>query len=1221
MEEKGDDGRTYKLTVSVGQLYFSHHHLFSQEHVTASKLIGAYKHFMSKREQNRPRVLREKLNALRSLRSSLEQTMSKSRGRDTQDRLSQCRRDIFQTLFEKKGEEEMEFALFKDISRLWTDLKQIRVEQGYTSTTTKMVFEIEPCDAEREKIERAKDIEDEVLYRREEHENLIMQYKKAVKEYEKKIRRLRRRHARSTGGDQYSSEINLLADEVPAPQKPLPFSEEDVRAEIVRSYLETVPPPESSRLVPKLEAMVVTPKQQCESGEQQRREDVGAMKYRLSVLVNGKEAARSSDWHLDQHLFVVRFKEIFGVKVRRWPSSLSLQVRETGSLGSHVLSEIYLPVPDGKETSANSLQQYQFSDCTTVSYLHNAVGGNVAEDGGVHLLTNGSISAAVHWERDDSGRVLCPPVPNATLLSNTGRAKVFPQYMDVMGATNIEALRSWIRESQLDPNDPENADLISLVNSVEGQETPKHFRLIELDDAARFVSDSAFENNRRFHLLSMRQKKHPGVKSKVMPATDDEVTDRMWKSIVAFETEDPYQPPCIVFDEFRSGSKEEREKYMAGIKEMVLKRVREATKEVSLSDVVYNELLPNVVNLKNAITSFFSPRRPLQPKRRTIREAQPSHVHITEASINIRVARAVNVPRRNGCQQLNNRTRSAESVTFRENFELGSSAQGLPMATGQLLRTDFPYMDVPVRPFVEVSFESSVARTTTVTGVNPHWNEELVLALVPPENDFSPVNLSKMNSFLHFNLYDEVVVDILKDERQRSTNIHHRLERKWLGSFSVPFSTLHANSRFEGSVTVNVPPLLLGYSQDQVEGMTTVEGESTLGSCCKTSLKIFVSVEPPLPTLPAIQHKFDSYESTEALMQADLWRRKLKEKFPHRHYQATALNAEGQNVFLTRYISPQNPPEQLLGEGDVASLNLMQRLARFVSLIPNLPDSRFFSRTCDIWTTSDQFLKMLAGDEEEHAILLCNYFLFTCIPSWVVLGNGVPEGSTAYVLSGHPTGVGFLLWDPCTGEHYQQYDPHCPLTTVGCIFDSQNVWGNIQSFDDPGRMNLDVLSGKQWAPLFKDDVPVLSSLQVEDLQYHDSNPDQIGHIEKQLDTLVMNRIQTWRTEKAQITRWNRHATSVLKSALQRCEEKFGTQIEFEDGGFEDLRVLATTYKMSGFPIQVRHNNSEEILEKLKFTGIHLCEDERVEYARAVYIHSYPSDVISIWIYVATLKRD
>ena len=37
---------------------------------------------------------------------------------------------------------------------------------------------------------------------------------------------------------------------------------------------------------------------------------------------------------------------------------------------------------------------------------------------------------------------------------------------------------------------------------------------------------------------------------------------------------------------------------------------------------------------------------------------------------------------------------------------------------------------VPVRPFVEVSFESSVARTTTVTGVNPHWNEELVLALV-----------------------------------------------------------------------------------------------------------------------------------------------------------------------------------------------------------------------------------------------------------------------------------------------------------------------------------------------------------------------------------------------------------------------------------------------------------------------------------------------------------
>lgn len=35
---------------------------------------------------------------------------------------------------------------------------------------------------------------------------------------------------------------------------------------------------------------------------------------------------------------------------------------------------------------------------------------------------------------------------------------------------------------------------------------------------------------------------------------------------------------------------------------------------------------------------------------------------------------------------------------------------------------------------------------------------------------------------------------------------------------------------------------------------------------------------------------------------------------------------------------------------------------------------------------------MLGGDEEEHALLLCNYFLFFGFKAWVVLGHAVPEG-------------------------------------------------------------------------------------------------------------------------------------------------------------------------------------------------------------------------------------
>lgn len=39
-------------------------------------------------------------------------------------------------------------------------------------------------------------------------------------------------------------------------------------------------------------------------------------------------------------------------------------------------------------------------------------------------------------------------------------------------------------------------------------------------------------------------------------------------------------------------------------------------------------------------------------------------------------------------------------------------------------------------------------------------------------------------------MYDEIVIDILEDDRIRETNIHQRLERHWLGNFVIPMSAL-----------------------------------------------------------------------------------------------------------------------------------------------------------------------------------------------------------------------------------------------------------------------------------------------------------------------------------------------------------------------------------------------------------------------------------------------
>ncbi len=72
----------------------------------------------------------------------------------------------------------------------------------------------------------------------------------------------------------------------------------------------------------------------------------------------------------------------------------------------------------------------------------------------------------------------------------------------------------------------------------------------------------------------------------------------------------------------------------------------------------------------------------------------------------------------------------------------------------------------------------------------------------PPDDDFSPSSLQKITDDLSIGLFDEVVVDILRDDRQRETNVHHRIEKKWLGSLTIPFSTLHERERVKYAYTI-----------------------------------------------------------------------------------------------------------------------------------------------------------------------------------------------------------------------------------------------------------------------------------------------------------------------------------------------------------------------------------------------------------------------------------
>ena len=141
-----------------------------------------------------------------------------------------------------------------------------------------------------------------------------------------------------------------------------------------------------------------------------------------------------------------------------------------------------------------------------------------------------------------------------------------------------------------------------------------------------------------------------------------------------------------------------------------------------------------------------------------------------------------------------------------------------------------------------------------------------------------------------------------------------------------------------------------------------------------------------------------------------------------------------------------------------------------------------------------------------------------------------------------------------------------------------------------------------------------------------------------------------------VTRWNRHCTRILHQLLPKLEEHLSLPPLHEHHA--ELSEITATFKVqgvlyytvtcmhemlcsielsrhefppcihhnnnnytmqvTGFPIHLRYSDIQHIVSTVERTGIHLCEDQKVEYALAVYVHPYPNDVLSVWLYIASL---
>uniref|UniRef100_A0A8D2IWX2 Coiled-coil and C2 domain containing 2B n=1 Tax=Varanus komodoensis TaxID=61221 RepID=A0A8D2IWX2_VARKO len=568
-------------------------------------------------------------------------------------------------------------------------------------------------------------------------------------------------------------------------------------------------------------------------------------------------------------------------------------------------------------------------------------------------------------------------------------------------------------------------------------------------------------------------------------------------------------------------------------------------------------------------------RRHLKPQRKERRKVPAQAVSDGDVKLLIRILRAYNIP-----------ARKAPGTKY-----------------------------VSVHPFVEVEFQNTVYRTSTADGSHPCWNEELQVDFISPGHDYTFSGLSKIKDIININIFDEFVIEKHEDACPKSCSGHSYVRKNWLGSVTFPFFALLEQSKICGTFQVNTPPILLGYtwSKTYVPPKEDCNGQNLKDY---TFLTIFVTIEPQLSSAEnnLQSDKLSDHENETLLQRAYIFKQTCKALFPKRRIVTSVFNHQGKSILVTKYITSLNPPQLLLDMYPDDPNSTSDLISRFVSLIPCISDSVDESDDVDIWITSEDCLKLGVANKEEHAVLLCNYFLYVGKKAWILLGTSVLEGKVAYVAT-QENGE-YFLWNPLNGQCYKQFDAFCPLQSIDCLISWENVWFNIQQNSSPMYVSFDISKEGFWKQLFPYYILDLKSqpVQPEGIFYVSTDENLVGELQNRIEKTLKNKMMEWRSQLP--TRWHRQCTSVLRQILPKLEFRNGIIAKEKEENYLD--IFQEQYWVTGFPIQMPYLDMKSITEAVYQTGIHSSEVPNTEFALAVYIHPYPNTMLSVWIYLVSL---
>mgnify|MGYP006089456115 FL=1 len=169
-------------------------------------------------------------------------------------------------------------------------------------------------------------------------------------------------------------------------------------------------------------------------------------------------------------------------------------------------------------------------------------------------------------------------------------------------------------------------------------------------------------------------------------------------------------------------------------------------------------------------------------------------------------------------------------------------------------------------------------------------------------------------------------------------------------------------------------------------------------------------------------------------------------------------------------------------------------------------------------------------------------------------------------------------------------------------------------------MSMDVWDKKCWKTFYSEHFPAptnpLPSIQEPVLSYGEVNKLFAEELQDELTETLKRDIRRWRRGP---TSFKGDASNRLKSLLETLENvKLGKQLLTHADHLSNLEMVTRGREMQGLPLHFAFTDINEIVAKIKATGVHDCKHPEVEFALAVRVFAYPNNVMSVGVYFSAL---